>query len=99
MAMLTKIRRRHFRDGILVREISRRTGLSRNAVRRWLRRGAVEPVYPVRKGPCIIEAHRDLREVWLRTDSPAPSAIGTLRRCSGAGLSRRLPSGAESARR
>ena len=99
MAMLTKIRRRHFRDGILVREISRRTGLSRNAVRRWLRRGAVEPVYPVRKGPCIIEAHRDLREVWLRTDSPAPSAIGTLRRCSGAGLSRRLPSGAESVRR
>jgi transposase-like protein len=99
MAMLAKIRRMRFRDGILVREISRRTGLSRNAVRRWLRRGAVEPVYPVRKGPCIIEAHRDLREVWLCTDSPTPSVIGTLRRCSGADLSRRLPSGAESARR
>ena len=99
MAMLAKIRRMHVRDGILVREISRRTGLSRNTVRRWLRRGAVEPVYPARKGPCIIEAYRDLREVWLRTDSPAPSAIGTLRRCSDAGLSRRLPSGAESVRR
>ncbi len=99
MVMLANIRRMHFRDRILVREISERTGLSRNTVRRWLRRGAVEPVYPVRKGPCIIEAYRDLREVLLRTDSPVPSAIGTLRRCSGAGLSRRLSSGVEFLRR
>jgi transposase len=35
MVMLTKIRRMHFRDGISVREITRRTGLSCNTVRRW----------------------------------------------------------------
>ena len=72
MVMLAKIRRMHFRDGMSVREVSRRTGLSRNTVRRWLRQGAVEPVYPARKRPCIIDAYRDQLEVWLRTDSHRP---------------------------
>ena len=72
MVMLAKIRRMHFRDGMSVREVSRRTGLSRNTVRRWLRQGTVEPVYPARKRPCIIDAYRDQLEVWLRTDSHRP---------------------------
>ncbi len=69
MVMLAKIRRMHFRDGMSVREVSRRTGLSRNTVRRWLRQCAVEPAYPARKRPCIINAYREQSEVWLRTDS------------------------------
>jgi transposase len=72
MVMLAKIRRMHFRDGMSVREVSRRTGLSRNTVRRWLRQGAVEPAYPARNRPCIIDAYRDPLEVWLRTDSHRP---------------------------
>ncbi len=72
MAMLAKIRRMHFRDGMSVREVSRRTRLSRNTVRRWLQQGTVEPVYPARKRPCIIDAYRDQLEVWLRTDSHRP---------------------------
>jgi DNA-binding transcriptional regulator LsrR (DeoR family) len=48
MVMLAKIRRMHFRDEMSIREIARRTGLSRNTVRRWLRQGHVEPKYPVR---------------------------------------------------
>ncbi|MCB1566322.1 MAG: helix-turn-helix domain-containing protein, partial [Xanthomonadales bacterium] len=46
MVMLAKIRRMHFRDGLSVREVARRTGLSRNTIRRWLRSGQSEPVYP-----------------------------------------------------
>ena len=72
MVMLAKIRRMHFRNGMSVREVSRRTGLSRNTVSRWLRQGAVEPVYPARKRPCMIDAYRDQLEVWLRTDSHRP---------------------------
>jgi transposase len=37
MFMVGKIRRMHFRDSMSVREIVRRTGLSRNTVRTWLR--------------------------------------------------------------
>ena len=37
MNMIGKIKRMHFRDGQSVREIARRTGLSRNTVRTWLR--------------------------------------------------------------
>ena len=37
MFMVGKIRRMHFRDLMSVREIVRRTGLSRNTVRTWLR--------------------------------------------------------------
>ena len=34
MALLSVIRRWHFRDGIAIREIVRRTGLPRNTVRK-----------------------------------------------------------------
>ena len=46
MNMVGKIKRMHFRDGQSVREIARRTGLSRNTVRTWLRAPAEkEPRY------------------------------------------------------
>ena len=36
MEMLGKVRRMHYRDGLSHSEISRRTGLSRNTVKKWL---------------------------------------------------------------
>lgn len=72
MVMLAKIRRMHFRDGMSVREIARRTGLSRNTVRRWLRQGAVEPKYPARTRALKIDPFRERLEAWLRTDSHRP---------------------------
>ena len=47
MAFLSVIRRWHFREGMPIREIERRTGLSRNAIRKYLRSGAVEPKFKV----------------------------------------------------
>jgi predicted transcriptional regulator len=41
MALLSFIRRWHFRDEMPVREIERRTGLSRNTIRKYLRGGTV----------------------------------------------------------
>jgi DNA-binding transcriptional regulator LsrR (DeoR family) len=43
MALLSVIRRWHFREGMPIREIERRTGLSRNTIRKYLRAGTVEP--------------------------------------------------------
>ena len=42
MAFLSIIRRWHLRAHVPIREISRRTGVSRNTVRKYLRAGAVQ---------------------------------------------------------
>lgn len=47
MALLSVIRRWHFRDEILIREIERRTGLARNTIRKYLRAGTVKPKFKV----------------------------------------------------
>ncbi len=51
MALLSVLRRWHHRDEMPIREIARRTGLSRNTVRKYLASGVVEPKYPKRKSP------------------------------------------------
>ena len=48
VALLSVIRRWHFRKGMSFREISRRTGLSRNTVKKYLKTGIVEPMLPKR---------------------------------------------------
>lgn len=69
LVMLAKIRRMHLRDGLSLREIAKRTGLSRNTIRRWLRSGQSEPVYPRRVAPSRIDPYRLQLETWLRADS------------------------------
>ena len=69
MGMLAKIRRMHLRDGMSLREVSRRTGLSRNTVRSWMRRPqVVEPVYPGRKVVSKLDGWTEVLQTWLRTD-------------------------------
>ena len=48
MALLSVIRRWHHRDGVSIRAIARRTGLSRGTVRKYLRSEVVEPRYSKR---------------------------------------------------
>ena len=69
MGMLAKIRRMHFREGMSLREVSRRTGLSRNTVRGWLRRPqVVEPKYASRQVSSKLDGWTELLGTWLRTD-------------------------------
>ncbi len=56
VALLSVIRRWHLRQGMPVREIARRTGLSRNTIRKYLRNGVVEPRYPKRKRKTKLDA-------------------------------------------
>ena len=46
MDMIGKVRRMKMRDGISISEISRKTGLSRNTVKKWLKApAATQPRY------------------------------------------------------
>ncbi|MBU9597651.1 IS21 family transposase [Burkholderia multivorans] len=71
--MLAKIRRMYFREKVPLREIARRTGLSRNTIRTWLRQpDAAEPKYPKRVSPSVVDAWAGQLEEWLRADSHRP---------------------------
>jgi len=49
VGMLAKIRRMRLREGLSICEVPKRTGLSRNTVRQWLRQdGVTEPKYTAR---------------------------------------------------
>ena len=69
MALLSVIRRWHFREGMPIREISRRTGLSRNTVRKYLASGVVEPRYPKRKSPSKLDDYELTLTSWLFRES------------------------------
>ncbi len=69
VALLSVIRRWHFRDGMPIREITRRTGLSRNTVRKYLASGVVEPRYPQRKSPSKLDDYELTLTSWLFRES------------------------------
>jgi transposase len=69
MALLSVIRRWHFRDGMPIREIERRTGLSRNTIRKYLRSGAVEPKFKVADRPSKLDAFAEKLSGWLRIET------------------------------
>jgi|TARA_B100001971_G_scaffold152327_1_gene141558 transposase len=69
VALLSVIRRWHFREGMPIREIARRTGLSRNTVRRYLATDIVEPRYPKRKSPSKLDDYELTLTNWLHRES------------------------------
>ena len=72
MALLSVIRRWYYRERMPIREISRRTGLSRNTVRRYLRAGTVEPKFRVPDRPGKLAAFAEKLSYWLRMDAAKP---------------------------
>ncbi len=74
MGMLAKIRRMHLRDQVPLREIAKRTGLSRNTIRSWLRRPEMaEPKYPDRVVKTVIDPWVETLSTWLATDAKRSS--------------------------
>ena len=69
MALLSVIRRWHFREEMPIREIERRTGLSRNTIRKYLRSGTVELKFRVPERPGKLSPFADKLSFWLRTDA------------------------------
>ena len=69
MALLSVIRRWHFRDGMAIREIERRTGLSHNTIRKYLRAGTVEPKFKVPARPSKLDPFAEKLSGWLRIEA------------------------------
>ena len=69
MALLSVIRRWHFREGMPIREIERRTGLSRNTIRKYLRAGTVEPKFKVAERPSKLDPFAEKLSGWLRIEA------------------------------
>lgn len=69
VALLSVIRRWHLRDKMAIREIARRTGLSRITVRKYLASGVVEPRSPTRKTLSKLDAYEHTLMGWLHRES------------------------------
>ena len=74
MEMIGKIRRMYLRDKLSLHEIARRTGLSRNTVRKWLRapEASTPPRYGRIKTLGKLSAFQDALEQALQADSHRP---------------------------
>jgi hypothetical protein len=68
VAILSSIRRWHFRVGVSIREIGRRTGLLRNTIKKYLSNAVVEPRYPKRCNPSKLDVAAKLVG-WLKTEA------------------------------
>jgi transcriptional regulator with XRE-family HTH domain len=69
MDLLSVIRRWRFRDKLPIREIGRRTGLSRNTIRKYLRSDTVEPKFKVPERPSKLDPYADKLSGWLRIEA------------------------------
>jgi transposase len=72
MALLSVIRRWALRDKLSIRAISRRTGLSRNTIRKYLRAGVVEPKFKVPDRPSKLDGFAEKLSGWLKTEAGKP---------------------------
>ena len=68
MALLSVIRRWHYRDHLSIREIVRRTGLSRNTIRKYLRSETIEPLFKVPERPSKLDPFADRLSAWLQRE-------------------------------
>ncbi|EJL31302.1 hypothetical protein PMI02_01746 [Novosphingobium sp. AP12] len=69
MDLLSVIRRWHFRQEISIREFKRRTGLSRNTIRKYLRSDALKPSFKVPVRPSKLAPFAEKLTAWLRVES------------------------------
>ena len=72
MALLSVIRRWHFREHLSIRAIARRTGLLRNTIHKYLRSETVEPVFRTPDRPSKLDPFAERLAAWLRTDVRRP---------------------------
>ncbi len=68
VATLSVIRRWALREQLSIREIARRTGLSRNTIRKYLREGEAAPSYAKRISPSKLDAFAEKLSGWLKAD-------------------------------
>ncbi len=68
MATLNVIRRWALREQMSIREISRRTGLARNTIKKYLSSDESEPSYPRRASSSKLDPYAEKLSLWLQTE-------------------------------
>jgi len=71
VAILSLIRRLRLREGVSIREIVKRTGLSRNTIKKYLAGNQVEPRYKERPTRSMLTPYADQLVVRLKTAAKA----------------------------
>jgi len=69
MDLLSVIRRWRFRDEMPLREIERRTGLSRNTIRKYLRADTVVPQFKVPDRSSKLDPFAEKLTGWLQIEA------------------------------
>ena len=69
MGLLNVIRRLALREQVSIREIARRTGLSRNTIKKYLNAGTVEPKFAVPERPSKLDPFAGKLAAWLKTET------------------------------
>ena len=69
MGLLNIIRKLRLRHGLPIREIARRTGLSRNTVKKHLKAGTIEPAFTTPERPSKLDPFADKLSAWLKTET------------------------------
>jgi transposase len=72
MAFLSIIRRWHKREHVPIREISRRLGVSRNTIRKYLRSEQIEPKFQIPDRPSKLDPFAEKLSAWLRREESRP---------------------------
>ena len=72
MGLLNVIRRMSLREKLPLREISRRTGLSRNTIKKYLKAGTVEPRFATPERPSKLDPFAGKLAVWLQREAGKP---------------------------
>ena len=69
MELLNLIRRMSLRQKLPIREIARRTGLSRNTVKKHLKAGTVEPQFAISDRPSKLDPFAEKLAGWLKSET------------------------------
>ncbi|WP_347268762.1 IS21 family transposase [Paracoccus sp. (in: a-proteobacteria)] len=72
MGLLNIIRRMHLREKLSIREIARRTGLSRNTVSKHLAANTIEPKFAAPERPSKLDPFSEKLAGWLKTEIGKP---------------------------
>ena len=69
MGLLNVIRKLRLREKLPIREIARRTGLSRNTIKTYLNSGAIEPSFATPDRPSKLDPFAEKLAAWLKTEA------------------------------